>query len=129
MEESEISIDIKKKSLNWIWVLAAVISIAIICCCVFFPDTNNSQNNTGTNTQTNFKSGITYENYCRITNGMTYGEVVEILGKSGKLDTEAGYGNYSLKYYTWEKETLFDYIVIVVGFENNKVVSKSQIGL
>lgn len=69
---------------------------------------------------------LTYENYCSIQDGMTYMEVVDIFdGNEGVLDTSSSYGGYTLTYYTWSRGGK----VVVVGFENNKVCSKSQIGL
>lgn len=71
---------------------------------------------------------LTYENYIEIQNGMSYSEVVEILdGHQGKLDTESGYGGYTLRYYTWTNSSATR--CIVVGFENNRVCAKSQFGL
>jgi len=73
-------------------------------------------------------SYLTYENYIKIQNGMSYSEVVEILdGHQGQLDTESGYGGYTLKYYSWTNSSSTR--CIVVGFENNRVCAKSQYGL
>ena len=71
---------------------------------------------------------LTYENYLNIHNGMTYNEVVEVLdGHQGELNTSAGYGGYSLSYYTWSNNS--GSRCIVIGFENGRVCAKSQYGL
>lgn len=71
---------------------------------------------------------LTYDNYIQIQNGMTYQEVVDILGGyDGTLDTSAGSGGYYLEYYYWSSEYGFE--IITVGFENGRVCAKSQIGL
>lgn len=72
---------------------------------------------------------INYSNYTKIANGMSYGEVCNILGGNGKLDTSGGYGGYTLAYYSWEYNGLMEYRAIVVGFENGRVCTKSQVGL
>ena len=71
---------------------------------------------------------LTYENYTQIQNGMTYSQVVEILDNhQGTLDTSAGFGGYTLSYYTWTNDS--GSRCIVVGFENGRVCVKSQYGL
>ena len=71
---------------------------------------------------------LTYENYLKIENGMTYSEVVDILGGyEGTLDTSAGSEGYYLEYYSWTSE--YGLEIITIGFENGKVMAKSQIGL
>lgn len=73
-------------------------------------------------------SYLTYENYLKICNGMTYTEVVNILGgQKGELDSSAGNGEYRLEYYSWTSSVNYD--SIVVCFENGKVSAKSQFGL
>ena len=73
-------------------------------------------------------SYLTYSNYIKIQNGMTYSQVVEILGNDpGECTTESGYGGYTLSYYTWTNYSGTK--CIVIGFENGKVCTKSQYGL
>jgi len=75
-----------------------------------------------------FSTYLTYENYSKIKNGMSYSEVVEILDNhEGELDTSAGYGGYTLSYYHWTSTS--GSRCIVVGFENGRVCAKSQYGL
>ena len=71
---------------------------------------------------------LTYSNYTKIKNGMSYSQVVEILDNNqGVLDTSSSYGGYTLSYYTWSNSSGTKFII--VGFENGGVCSKSQYGL
>ena len=71
---------------------------------------------------------LTYDNYLKIRNGMTYNEVVTVLDNhQGELSSSTGYGNYTLSYYTWSNDS--GSRCIVVGFENGEVCTKTQYGL
>ena len=71
---------------------------------------------------------LTYSNYTKIQNGMSYSQVVDILdGHKGVLDTSSSYGGSTLSYYTWSNSAGTK--CIVVGFENGHVCAKSQYGL
>lgn len=71
---------------------------------------------------------LTYDNYMKIKNGMSYNEVVEILdGHKGELDTSGGGYGYYLSYYSWTNAS--GSACIVVCFENGRVCAKSQYGL
>lgn len=70
---------------------------------------------------------VNYENYCKIQNGMSYSQVVDIFeGKEGELSSHTSSGGYSLTIYIWEGNGFSN---ATVGFENGKVISKFQIGL
>ena len=73
--------------------------------------------------------GITYENFEKIENGMTYSEVCDILGSKGTLDAGAGSGEQSLEYYSWTLSKPIGYASITVSFQNGKVAAKLQVGL
>lgn len=72
-------------------------------------------------------SPINYENYLKVQNGMTYREVKAIFERDGELTLSGGFDDYSLSYYTWENAA--GNKIIVVGFANNRVCTKSQVGL
>lgn len=72
-------------------------------------------------------SNLTYSNYSKIENGMTYKEVVDMLGEEGKLSTSGGSNSYYLEYYEWFNSSGTK--IIVIGFENGRVCAKSQTGL
>lgn len=73
-------------------------------------------------------SYLTYSNYQKIYTGMSYREVVSVLGNDeGELTSSAGYGGYTLEYYTWSNNSGTK--CIVIGFENGRVCAKTQYGL
>lgn len=79
-----------------------------------------------TNTQDQ-KQKVTLEKFNQIQTGMTYDEVVSIIGEEGTLSTESSYGNANMKIYYWYSE---DGITnATISFMNGKVEAKSQIGL
>lgn len=75
------------------------------------------------------KAGITYANFQRIENGMTYSQVCDILGQQGVQQSYTEYEGYNMAVYVWERDGLYSYANIVVIFDNGKVSSKSQMGL
>lgn len=103
---------------KWVWGVVAFVAVFVIVLSIIL-------GSRGCSSSVNY---LTYDNYMKIQNGMSYSEVVEILGgHEGQLDTESGYGGYTLKYYTWTNSS--GTRCIVVGFENNRVCAKSQYGL
>ena len=76
----------------------------------------------------NETSYLNINNFNRISNGMTYEQVVEVLDDhEGTLQTSAGSGEYLIEYYNWTNNSGTK--IIVVGFQNGIVMAKSQIGL
>lgn len=74
-----------------------------------------------------YSGTLTYENYMKINNGMSYSAVCDIFDSSGELSSTAGSGGYTLSYYTWQNSS--GTRIVVVGFENGQVCAKSQVGL
>jgi len=73
---------------------------------------------------------ITLEKYERIKTGMTYQQVKGIIGEEGTLSSETELNEYSGKIYTWKQ----GYEIKDLGyasflFQDDKLVSKSQVGL
>ena len=66
---------------------------------------------------------ITLEQFNKIKQGMTYQEVVQILGREGELMSEAG----SMRMYTWTNKD--DFSNMNATFNNNRVAAKGQLGL
>lgn len=105
-----------------LWTIIGVVATVVICSLIIIPLSNTSKDNIIP------ESYLSYSNYVKIENGMTYREVVNILnGNEGVLDSSSGFGDYTLSYYTWSN-TLSTRI-IVVGFQNGLVCTKSQVGL
>ena len=121
MEEQTIKIDSKppqNNSTNYIvWIIVAVVVIVIIGVVV-----GVLVSKTGGNEY------LTYDNYMKIKNGMSYSQVCAVLGgHSGTLDTTSSYGGYTMSIYMWSNSSGTK--CIVVTFDNGAVSAKSQYGL
>lgn len=66
---------------------------------------------------------VTVENYNKIKNGMSYGEVARLLGGPGEECGSTG----ELSTYLWDSNKPYAYIQVV--FSNGKVASKSKYSL
>lgn len=93
--------------------------------------TTTSQNKQTTTTEKVNKPGISIEEFNAIKAGMSYKQVVEIIGSEGELLSESDIGmgvEYVTKIYSWDSET--NYLAnATFTFQGGKLVSKSQIGL
>lgn len=69
----------------------------------------------------------TLEKFNKISTGMTYQEVVDIMGEEGTLSTESSYGSQTMQVYSWSASNGISNAT--VSFMNGKVSGKSQIGL
>lgn len=81
---------------------------------------------TGTS-RTGASSGVTYANYQRISEGMSYSEVVAILGTSGKEMSRSDFGNLTTVMYGWDGSGFGANMNAM--FQNDKLVTKAQFGL
>lgn len=72
------------------------------------------------------KGGLTLEKFNRLKNGMTYKEVVDIVGSEGTQVASSGEGKYKVETYKWDGEN-FQYLIIT--FMGEKLYSKNQNGL
>lgn len=80
-----------------------------------------------TSSQTSENTRATLEKFNQIQTGMTYQEVVEIMGEEGTLSTESSYGNQTMQIYYWYAKNGISNATI--SFTNGIVSAKSQIGL
>ncbi len=90
----------------------------------------SSNDNTTTQTGTDIvqtQEKITLEKFNKIETGMTYQQVVDIIGEEGTLSTESAYGDQSMQIYYWYASNGISNAT--VSFINAKVTAKSQIGL
>ena len=71
---------------------------------------------------------ITLAEYNSIKNGMTYDEVVKLIGSEGTSISESSVGNVSITIISWYGNG-FNGSNANVTFTNNKVTGKAQIGL
>lgn len=73
------------------------------------------------------KGGLTMENYLRLQSGMSYDEVVEILGGTGTEKARSGDSTYEIVIYEWT--STFGFGLVSSTFENGSLTGKSQMGL
>ncbi len=71
---------------------------------------------------------ITLEEYNQIDTGMTYDEVVEIVGSAGTVSSEVESGGYKIVIVTWYGNGLTGSNANVT-FTNDAVTAKAQVGL
>ncbi|MGC2237408.1 MAG: hypothetical protein WA584_14695 [Pyrinomonadaceae bacterium] len=125
-----------KNSLNL--VLVILVFIVLGCNCQKIQDmakeaenaskTNTSATSSPSNssTKSDDKSGLTLDKYNQIKNGMSYKEVVDILGKEGVETMDSGSGKYRVQSFKWEGD---DYKFITIVMTGDKVSSKFQANL
>ena len=68
------------------------------------------------------------ENYNRLKTGMTYAQVVQILGKEGEELSSNEIGGYTTVMYKWDGDAGWGANMNAM-FQNGKMNSKSQFGL
>lgn len=81
---------------------------------------------TDTTSSTSGSGDLTLDNFNKMKTGMSYDEVVKILGSSGSETSSSSVGKYELKSYKWEGDK---FIRIYANFRNDEMRSKSQSGL
>ena len=89
--------------------------------------TDSTKPTDSTSTTTTSGSGnLTLDNFNKIKTGMSYEEVVKILGSEGTETSSSTVGKYELKSYKWEGER---FVRVYASFRNNELRTKSQSGL
>lgn len=140
------------KSRSWLWVLLILGGLFLLCGGGAFglvalklrsgitesekpdtftlPEVPSTQKPAPTIDKTNDLSGdeydLTLEQYNRISIGMRRSEVEKLLGGQGTEISSTTGGGMSFTVDQWEGE---NYKSIILSFQNDKVVSKSQVGL
>ena len=71
---------------------------------------------------------ITYAEYKKIQNGMTYDEVVSIIGSGGTELSSSGSGQFYTVIYMWYGDGITGANANVT-FQNGVVIAKAQVGL
>ena len=69
---------------------------------------------------------MTKAKYDQIKNGMSYKQVVDIIGSEGEEMSSSQIGRYKLSSYKWQGP---GYTMIYASFNNDKLTSKSQANL
>ena len=73
------------------------------------------------------KECITLDEFTRIETGMTYEEVVNIIGCEGELGSEVSVSDITSELYVWYGADGISNANVT--FSNNKVMAKAQVGL
>jgi hypothetical protein len=81
---------------------------------------------TSPSNKTTSSSALTKEKFAQLKNGMTYKQVVEILGSEGEETSSSEIGRYKVASYKWSGP---DYSMIYGVFTNDKLTSKTQANL
>jgi hypothetical protein len=90
------------------------------------PSTSNSPSSTSSPSSS--KSALTMEKYNQIKNGMSYKDVVAIIGSEGTETMSSGEGKYKVMSYQWKgDDDKYEYIYAV--FMGDKLSSKTQANL
>ena len=71
-------------------------------------------------------AGLTMENYLRIQNGMSYAEVVKILGEPGEEMSRSDIAGISTVMYGWKRWTGANMNAM---FQDDRLITKAQFGL
>ena len=92
--------------------------------------TQSKQNTTVSSSPKTSESsaGVTMANFSRLKTGMTYSQVVEILGKEGEELSSNEIGGYKTVMYKWDGDAGWGSNMNAM-FQNGKLNSKAQFGL
>jgi hypothetical protein len=74
------------------------------------------------------RQGVTAENYLRLRDGMTYEQVVEILGRAGTEISSSNIANISTVMYSWQGNGGLGANMNAM-FQNGRLTMKAQFGL
>ena len=88
--------------------------------------TNNSPSNADIPAST---AGVTMANFNRLQKGMTYAQVVQILGKEGKQEGVLGSGAEKIVMYKWDADEDGSGATMSVFFKDGKLDTKFQFAL
>lgn len=118
----------KKRKHKGIRIFIGIIFIFIGLSLIFKSnkDVNNISNTANTEIQS-VSTKVNLEKFNKIEIGMSYSEVVEIIGEDGTLINETTSNQYTSKTYYWYAKNNISNAILV--FENGKVSAKNQIGL
>lgn len=125
-----------KKLHKKLWLIAAIITAVFICSITFISEANkksylsflsgHSKNNKNNDTSVKrVTKKYNLNNFNKVSMGMTYNDVVKILGNYTSKTSSNGENSSDVN-YTWQN---VDSSNISVMFENGKVINKSQASL
>jgi hypothetical protein len=109
-----VVIEQPKKKASWAWyVIITVLIFGSICVCL-------NMSNLGSNPV------VTMDKFNKIQSGMSYQQVVNIIGKQGEESSRVDVSGYNTVLYMWQNG---DGTNMNAMFQNDKLVSKAQFGL
>ena len=121
----------KKQSNTLIWIILIVFILVIIAIVGAGTDSNSGNKATSSipSTQVQEKeiSGLTEEKYNSIEQGMSYDEVVDIIGEEGTNAAESEYAGIKTVVYEWNAADGWGNASIT--FQDDKVINKAQFGV
>jgi Domain of Unknown Function with PDB structure (DUF3862) len=99
---------------------------------LFFSKSGNQQSTSSSPSSNASKASsptaaVTMASYSRLKTGMTYAQVVQILGKDGEELSSSEVGGIKTIMYKWDGDGFGANMNSM--FQNNKLMSKSQFGL
>jgi len=75
------------------------------------------------------ETGVTLANFNKLQNGMSYAEVVAILGRDGTVLSESDIAGFHTVMYSWEADKGILGANMNAMFQNGELVQKAQFGL
>ena len=118
-------------------VVTFILILAVLGAIAGASGSENKSNSTASSTTSSTTSGVTteqkqdrlnLEKFNKIETGMSYQEVVNIIGEEGTVLSESEIGNIKSIIYSWYGEGSIGANANVT-FQNGKVVSQAQVGL
>lgn len=75
-------------------------------------------------------AGVTLAGFTAIDNGLSYAEVVDVIGREGEMISESSFADIKTVMYRWKTRPDSTFAgEIHIMLQNNKVISKSQFGV
>lgn len=122
----------KKSHKKIIIVIVIIVLVALIGSCASGAgnksDNSNSSSSTASQSAQQDKDStkIDADKFAKIENGMTYDEVVSIIGSEGSEQSTNEIGGVKTTMYEWESD---GWGVATITFQNGKVTNKTQFGV
>lgn len=93
-------------------------------------DNSSSSSSSSPENKSSNKAAMSKDEFAKIKNGMTYGQVVKIVGSKGSVESETGESGSPehTVIYTWDGDKGWGANANVT-FQNEKVVNKAQFGV
>jgi len=116
----------------WFWLIIVIIIVGVIGGTQGVNTNNVQQTSTNSsNSNTINDEKMTLDEFNKIETGMSYEEVVNIIGAEGTVLSESditGDGKYKTTIYSWDGNGMLGANANVT-FQGGKVISKAQFGL